>query len=104
MGQQVVAVLPGTISYVGDVAGVTYVVQVIRPGVKVTYGWLSPQPQLSRGDEVVAGQVLGKAGERTYLGVRIGGTYVEPLQYLGLRGTRLQGSGGVVVGRAGSAR
>jgi murein DD-endopeptidase MepM/ murein hydrolase activator NlpD len=103
-GQALVAVLPGTISYVGEVAGLTYVVQVIRPGVKVTYGWLTPQVQMSVGDEVTRGQVLGWAGEKTYLGVRVGGVYVDPLWYLGLSGTRLRGAGGVVVGRARSAR
>jgi murein DD-endopeptidase MepM/ murein hydrolase activator NlpD len=103
-GQQVVAVLPGTISYVGEVAGLTYVVQVVRPGVKVTYGWLTPDPQLLEGEVVARGDVVGVAGERTYLGVRVGGQYVEPLRYLGLRGSRLRGGGGVVVGRTGSAR
>ena len=103
-GQQVVAVLPGTISYVGEVAGLTYVVQVVRPGVKVTYGWLTPQADLAEGDEIVAGALVGWAGERTYLGVRVEGRYVEPLRYLGLGGSRLRGGGGVVVGRTGSAR
>ena len=103
-GQAVVAVLPGTISYVGEVAGLTYVVQVVRPGVKVTYGWLTPQADLAEGDEIVAGALVGWAGERTYLGVRVEGQYVEPLRYLGLGGSRLRGGGGVVVGRTGSAR
>jgi septal ring factor EnvC (AmiA/AmiB activator) len=103
-GQQVVAVLPGTISYVGEVAGLTYVVQVVRPGVKVTYGWLTPQADLAEGDEIVAGALVGWAGERTYLGVRVDSQYVEPLRYLGLGGSRLRGGGGVVVGRTGSAR
>jgi murein DD-endopeptidase MepM/ murein hydrolase activator NlpD len=103
-GQPVVAVLPGTISYVGEVAGLTYVVQVVHPGVKVTYGWLMPDAQLSEGDVVARGSVMGWAGERTYLGVRVEGVYVEPLRYLGLGGARLVGAGGVVVGRAGSAR
>ena len=103
-GQGVVAVLSGTISYVGEVAGLTYVVQVVRPGVKVTYGWLRPREQLAAGDEIAAGGLVGMAGERTYLGVRVDGQYVEPLRYLGLGGSRLRGGGGVVVGRAGSAR
>jgi murein DD-endopeptidase MepM/ murein hydrolase activator NlpD len=103
-GQAVVAVLSGTISFVGEVAGLTYVVQVVHPGVKVTYGWLKPHPQLSEGDDVARGAVVGVAAERTYLGVRAGGVYVEPLRYLGLSGARLRGLGGVVVGRAGSAR
>ena len=79
-------------------------VQVVRPGVKVTYGWLTPQVQLAEGDEIVAGALVGWAGERTYLGVRVEGKYVEPLRYLGLGGSRLCGAGGVVVGRTGSAR
>jgi murein DD-endopeptidase MepM/ murein hydrolase activator NlpD len=103
-GQPVLAVLPGTISYVGEVAGLTYVVQVVRPGVKVTYGWLTPQGSLAEGDEIVAGALVGWSGERTYLGVRVEGQYVEPLRYLGLGGSRLRGGGGVVVGRTGSAR
>jgi murein DD-endopeptidase MepM/ murein hydrolase activator NlpD len=103
-GQQVLAVLPGTISYVGEVAGLTYVVQVVRPGVKVTYGWLTPEALLAEGDEIAAGDPVGRAGERTYLGVRVDGQYVEPLRYLGLGGSRLRGGGGVVVGRTGSAR
>ena len=103
-GQAVVAVLPGTISYVGEVAGLTYVVQVVHPGVKVTYGWLMPNPGLSEGDAVARGAVVGMAGNRTYLGVRVEGAYVEPLRYLGLGGSRLRGVGGVVVGRAGSTR
>jgi len=72
--------------------------------VKVTYGWLMPNPGLSEGNAVGRGAVVGMAGERTYLGVRVGGVYVEPLRYLGLSGTRLRGTGGVVVGRARSAR
>jgi murein DD-endopeptidase MepM/ murein hydrolase activator NlpD len=103
-GQPVLAVLPGTISYVGEVAGLTYVVQVVRPGVKVTYGWLTPQGSLAEGDEIVAGVIVGWAREHTYLGVRVDGQYVEPLRYLGLGGSRLRGGGGVVVGRTGSAR
>jgi murein DD-endopeptidase MepM/ murein hydrolase activator NlpD len=103
-GQAVVAVLPGTISFVGEVAGLTYVVQIVRPGVKVTYGWLTLDPHLSEGVAVAKGAVVGVAGERTYLGVRVEGVYVEPLRYLGLGGARLRGSGGVIVGRAGSAR
>jgi murein DD-endopeptidase MepM/ murein hydrolase activator NlpD len=97
-GQQVVTALPGKISFVGEVAGLTYVVQVVRPGVKVTYGWLTPLGRLAEGDEIVAGALVGWAGERTYLGVRVGGQYVEPLRYLGLGGSRLRGGGGVVVG------
>ena len=103
-GQPVRAVLPGVITFVGEVAGNTYVVELIAPGVKVTYGWLGLTEDVSQGDAVVQGQILGVAGDQTYLGVRVGSHYVEPLRALGLGWVRLRGPGGVVVGRAGSAR
>lgn len=103
-GQPVRAVLPGVITFVGEVAGNSYVVELISPGVKVTYGWLEISGDLEEGDVVEQGHFLGAAGERTYLGVRRGSVYVEPLRYLGLGWARLRGPGGVVVGLAGSAR
>jgi murein DD-endopeptidase MepM/ murein hydrolase activator NlpD len=104
VGQPVRAVLPGVITFVGQVAGKTYVVEQVAPGVKVTYGWLDLTAGLAEGDAVMQGQVVGTAGDRTYLGVRVGSRYVEPLRFLGLGWARLQGPGGVVVGRTGSAR
>ncbi len=98
-GQPVVAVLSGTVAFVGQVAGHVYVVQTIAPGVKVTYGWLESAQSLVQGESVTQGQEVGVAAQRTYLGVRIGGQYVEPLRYLGLGWARLLGPGGVVVGR-----
>ena len=103
-GQPVRAVLSGVITFAGEVAGNTYVVQRIAPGVKVTYGWLGLTESLSQGDLVNQGQALGRAGDRTYLGVRVGSHYVEPLRALGLGWARLSGPGQVVVGLAGSAR
>lgn len=103
-GQPVRAVLPGTITFVGEVAGTSYVVQLVAPKVKITYGWLGLTEGLFRGDIVEQGQTLGLAGERTYLGVRVGSHYVEPLRALGLGWARLRGPGRVVVGLAGSAR
>lgn len=103
-GQVVRAVLPGVVTFVGEVAGNTYVVQLIAPGVKVTYGWMEIAEGLAAGDAVDQGQPLGVAGDKTYLGVRRGSVYIEPLRYLGLGWVRLRGPGGVVVGLAGSAR
>ncbi len=103
-GVSVRAVLPGDITFAGEVAGNTYVVQQVAPGVKVTYGWLGLTEGLAQGDMVNQGQVLGMAGARTYLGVRVGSRYVEPLRALGLGWARLRGPGGVVVGLVGSAR
>jgi murein DD-endopeptidase MepM/ murein hydrolase activator NlpD len=103
-GQPVRAALPGVITFVGEVAGNTYVVELISPGVKVTYGWIEIAEGLAAGDAVERGQSLGVARGKTYLGVRRGDTYVEPLRYLGLGWARLRGPGGVVVGLARSAR
>ena len=103
-GQPVRAVLPGVITFVGEVAGNTYVVELVAPGVKITYGWMEIVEGLAEGDAVDQGQPLGVAGVRTYLGVRRGSVYIEPLRYLGLGWVRLRGPGGVVVGLAGSAR
>jgi hypothetical protein len=80
------------------------VVELIAPGVKVTYGWMEIAEGLAAGDAVDQGQPLGVAGDKTYLGVRRGSVYIEPLRYLGLGWARLRGLGGVVVGLAGSAR
>ena len=103
-GEPIRAVVPGVITFVGEVAGNTYVVVLIAPGVKVTYGWMGLAEDLSQGDAVVQGQILGVAGDKTYLGVRVGSRYVEPLRALGLGWAMLRGPGGVVVGRTGSAR
>lgn len=103
-GQPVRAVLPGVITFAGEVADKSYVVQLIGPGVKVTYGWLGLTEGLGQGDMVEQGQILGTAGDRTYLGVRVGSRYVEPLRALGLGWTALRGPGGVVVGLGRSAR
>jgi hypothetical protein len=80
------------------------VVELIAPGVKVTYGWMEIAEGLTAGDAVDQGQHLGVARDKTYLGVRRGSVYIEPLRYLGLGWVRLRGPGGVVVGLAGSAR
>lgn len=97
-GAVVRAVRSGSITYVGQVGGRLYVVQSISPGVRVTYGWLAAVGDIAEGDEVSGGQALGRAAERTYLGVRLGQTYIEPLGYLGLGGARLRGPGRVIVG------
>lgn len=89
---EVRAVQPGTVSYAGQVAHRLYVVIDLAPTVKVTYGWLDAAV-VSKGQSVHRGDPIGRAGSRTYLGVRIGGRYVEPLGYLGLRPGRLTGAG-----------
>jgi hypothetical protein len=48
---------------------------------------------------VTAGQVIGVASHQLYLGVRVRGAYVNPLQFLGFTAGRLVGRGSVIVGR-----
>lgn len=91
-GSDVRAVANGVVTFSGSVARHKYVVAQISPGVLVTYGWLA-EVSVLKNDVLAEGQVLGRAGSRTYLGVRIRGRYVEPLGYLGLGGARLVGRG-----------
>ena len=103
-GTGVTAVRSGVVTFVGEVAHQTYVVVEIAPQVLVTYGWFVPTPELQKGMAVNQGVRLGVTGERFYLGVRVAGTYVDPLRYLALAGVRLRGSGKVVVGQRPFAR
>jgi murein DD-endopeptidase MepM/ murein hydrolase activator NlpD len=103
-GDVVRAVRSGPLTFVGQVGGLLYVVQNISPGVRVTYGWLASTTSSVAGDQISAGHVVGTASKRTYLGVRIGQTPVEPLRYLGLGGARLIGPGTAIVGQGHPSR
>ena len=98
-GSQAVAVRPGLVTFSGEVAGLIYVVQEIRPGVRVTYGWLADKA-VSAGQILGAGELLGHTGTRTYLGVRSGDNYVDPLSHLGFARARLVGHQYVIGGRS----
>ena len=98
-GDEIVAVAEGVVSFAGEVGGRRYVVQNIAPNVRVTYGGVfAISPDVHEGQRVEAGHVLAVADESTYLGVRIGQEYVEPLGFLGLGQVRLRGPAHVVVG------
>lgn len=97
-GSQVRAVTGGVIVFVGQVARVLYVVEDIGSGVKVTYGRLSGTG-LVRGDAVAAGEAIGVSSDQLYLGVRVHGSYVNPLQFLGFGAGHLVGRGSVIVAR-----
>lgn len=112
-GDSVVAVVSGVVVFAGWVGGSLYVVQEIRPGVKITYGKMHKiSPSLVDVNSDVAsthvplptGAELGVAGPSTYLGVRVRGHYVEPMRYLGMAGARLRGAGGLIVGGRGQPR
>jgi murein DD-endopeptidase MepM/ murein hydrolase activator NlpD len=91
-GDVVRAAVDGEIVFVGEVAGVTYVVERISADVRITYGMVQPLSTLVTGQLVVAGQPLGVSETRVYLGVRVGARPVHPLRYLGLAGARLVSS------------
>ena len=97
MGTPVRAVTAGVIVFVGQVAGVLYVVKDIGRGVRVTYGQLGSS-SIVVGSSVEAGQAIGVSSGRLYLGVRVHGSYVNPLQFLGFGHGRLVGRGSVIVG------
>lgn len=102
MGSEVVALMNGDVTFVGDVGGLTYVVLRVAPNVRVTYGWLATvHPDVIEGTALPQGMALGTTGSQTYLGVRVGETYVEPLRFLGLGHARLRGPGRVIVGDSG---
>lgn len=98
-GDEIVAVAGGVVSFAGEVGGRQYVVQSIAPDVRVTYGGVRAVAlNVQQGLWADAGDVLALADEDTYLGVRVGDQYVEPLGFLGLGRVRLRGSAHVVVG------
>ncbi len=97
-GSEVWATRRGVITFAGEVASLTYIVQEIEPGVRVTYGWLA-DTVVSEGDIVEAGAVIGHTAARTYLGVRVGEIYVDPLRRLGFSRPRLVGQQRAIEGR-----
>ena len=78
-GSAVVSAVDGTVTYAGRVAGTGYVVVRSARGVLVTHGGLA-SIGARPGDSVRAGDVLGGAGDGLYIGVRVGGAYVDPLR------------------------
>ena len=91
-GDVVRAAVDGEIVFVGQVAGVTYVVERISADVRITYGMVQPLSTLVTGQLVAAGQPLGLSETWVYIGVRVGTQPVHPLRYLGLAGARLVSS------------
>jgi len=97
-GTPVRAVTAGVIVFVGQVARVLYVVQDIGRGARVTYGRLSSSNVVA-GSTVADGETIGVSSGQFYLGVRVHGLYVNPLQFLGFGAGHLVGRGSVIVGR-----
>lgn len=76
-GQAVTAMGDGLVVFAGPVAG-TAAVTVLHPdGLRSSLTHL-PEVLVEEGQRVVVGQLVGRAGERLHLGVRSGGTYLDP--------------------------
>jgi len=86
------ALRDGEVAFAGPVARTVYVVQRVAPGVLVTYGRLL-RPAVERGDRVSRGDTIGWAFDQLYIGVRIGGRYVDPRVGLAAAGAVLVPSG-----------
>lgn len=97
-GMPVQAVSAGVIVFVGQVARVLYVVEDMGRGARVTYGRLGSSSVVA-GSTVAAGETLGASSDQLYFGVRVGGSYVNPMQFLGFSQGHLVGRGSVIVGR-----
>jgi murein DD-endopeptidase MepM/ murein hydrolase activator NlpD len=88
-GTPVVAAAAGTVTFAGSVAGERFVTIDHGGGVSSTYSWVS-SILVSKGDTVVQGQVVAASGQghpgstvpHLHFGVRVDGSYVDPLGYL----------------------
>ncbi len=74
--------------FAGPVAGVRYVTVLHPDGLRSSYGHLAGL-LVTAGERVVIGQVVGTAGERLHLGVRSGGTYLDPAALFTTTGVHL---------------
>jgi septal ring factor EnvC (AmiA/AmiB activator) len=65
------------VSFAGRVGGVRYVVVRTSDGVLVTHGYLL-DIGVTIGDRVHRGDRVGYGTDRLFIGVRVGGRYVDP--------------------------
>lgn len=85
-GSPVHTVAGGVVTFAGSVAGVTTVTVEHGGGLKSSYSYLA-SVTVQPGDRVAARTVVGTSGTdhgvaAVHLSVRIGGRYVDPLQWL----------------------
>jgi hypothetical protein len=76
------AAATGTVTFVGSVAGTTYLVVELPNGWRLTHGRLE-STRLRLGDRVVAGSIVGHATGDFYFGLRIGDEYHDPAPFIG---------------------
>jgi murein DD-endopeptidase MepM/ murein hydrolase activator NlpD len=88
-GTSVIAPAPGRVSFAGPVAGELFVSIDHGHHVMSTYAWVS-RVLVDRGEAVAPGQAIALSGAghvggdvtHVHMGVRVGGVYVDPLEYL----------------------
>lgn len=88
-GTIVRAPAPGVVSFAGSVGGHLFVTIDHGGGLLSTASFLSAR-LVRRGDTVIQGQPIGHSGSghpgdlkaNLHFGIRLGGTYVDPLDYL----------------------
>jgi murein DD-endopeptidase MepM/ murein hydrolase activator NlpD len=86
-GLVVRAAAPGTVGWVGSVAGVRYVVIDHTDGYRTTYGRLA-DATVAVGQAVEVGGQVGTAGPGLYFGLRLGDTYLDPQPFFAPGGAR----------------
>ena len=87
-GTPVRAIGEGVVVFAGPVAG-NRAVTVLHPdGLRSSYSYLA-EIVVMAGDHVTIGETVGLAGERLHLGVRSGGTYLDPAVLFTTTGVRL---------------
>ena len=87
-GDQVRSIGDGLVVFAGPVAGRVAVTVLHADGLRSSYSYLD-DATVAAGERVARGAVVGLAGERFHLGVRSGGTYLDPAALFTLTGTRL---------------
>ena len=84
-GSPVGAAAPGDVVFAGPVGGQLHVVVLHADGIRTSYSFLAAVT-VRRGQRVVSGQEVGRAGASLHFGARRGDTYVDPLTLFGPAG------------------
>ena len=108
VGAEVRAPAGGVVTFAGSVAGMRTVTIEPVPGFKVSVSYLS-QVQVSRGERVRRGEVVGLAGSPhgsagVHLSTRIDGEYVDPRALLGCFDTDISRALRLLTPRSGPPR
>lgn len=87
-GTPVRAIGEGLVVFAGAVAGTLHVTVLHPDGLRSSYSYLA-EIDVSVGRRVVRGEIVGRAGARLHLGVRGGGTYLDPATLFAPTGVHL---------------